>query len=217
MRASAIAWYEPLMRSSCLALCLVALLANGCVRAQYVPIEHGSFHTDADARVLFPALVRAAAQMGYVIYAVDPASGVLQVYSRAIRSRRARLRGYGVMRTDLLVVTVAGGEVRVSAMGQHVSPDGTMHPTLAREASTLALTLQDIARGTAPAPAMPEPPVAYGGLGAVAPVAPVVSGAVVAPSASEASAPPDASASETTPTAAPTPATLSPAQRLGRP
>lgn len=216
MPASAIAWYEPHMRSSYLALCLVAVLANGCVRAQYVPIQHGGFHTETDARVLFPSLVRAAAQMGYVIYAVDPMTGVFQVYSRALRSRRARARGYGIMRTDLLVVTVAGGEVRVTAIGQHVSPDGTMHPRLAEEASMFALTLEDVARGTVSAPTMPEPPLAYGGLGAFS-SAPVVSGAVVVPNATDAP-PASAGSSDTTESAMPTTqATLSPAQRLGHP
>jgi hypothetical protein len=227
------------MRSGSLALVLaVALGVGGCARPPYVRVDHAGFHADAARGVLFPSLVRAAAQMGYAIYAVDPRSGVFQVYSRLLgrRSRRARRR-YGVMRANLIVVQVRGGEVHISAIGRHVAPDGSMHPALAQEIGIFSEALESaahaiLARMTAGG-AMPAPPPAYGGLGGYAsPSAPTVSGAVAVPGSS--GAPPSA-APAPAPSAAPTPSvlapasaaptetpsppaqTISPAQRLGHP
>lgn len=226
------------MRSALIGLVLAAALATGgCARPPYVHAAAASFSPPAPQSITFATLVQHAAQIGYVIYAADPASGVFQVYSRMIGRVPRRATASGVMRGNLLTVEVRDAEVRVSAIGRDVAEDGSMHPRLAQEVDMFAESLRDAASAiTTSGGAMPEPPGAYGVVGGYAvgssdpSGAPAVSGAVVVPSgttgaqgfdaaigappASAPSAPQAAQPAYGQPASQPE---LSPAQRLGAP
>ncbi len=181
------------MRSASIAIALTAALATGgCAPRRYVAVRPPRFETGVPAQALFPGLVQYAAQIGYQVYAANPAAGVFQVYSRLLGSpprRRRPMPAGSIMRSDLLMVQVVGDQVRVSAIGRHVRPDGTMHPVLAQEVGIFAESLNGAARALAQRVTdgpTPEPPTGYGGLGtpgAGPGRGPAVGGAVMMPGA----------------------------------
>lgn len=155
------------MRSAGIAfLVVLGFVAAGCVREAYREVDPVRFAPGAPAGVVFPVLVRHAAALGYVLDGVDPMRGVFAVHSRVLgRASPAWRRARGRMGSNVFVVQVRDGEVRVTAVGRHVAADGRMHPTLAEELAIFGDSLRRAALAIAQAMtsggAIPAPPAAY--------------------------------------------------------
>lgn len=155
-----------------LALVAIVIAASGCVSTAYTQVDPLQFRPSAPSRITFDVLVRRASALGYVVQQVDPMRGTFLVHSRELgRPPRRRRPLRGRVRSNLFVVQVADAEVRITAFGRHVRPDGTMHPILARELAVFGAAMQRAAAipgGVSGAvPAAPgaygaQPPGAYG-------------------------------------------------------
>jgi hypothetical protein len=146
-------------------LALVSLCVAGCSPAVFVAVEPVELRTTVPRPVMFEVLARDAVSQGYIMDAVDPMNGNFQVHSRAMGRpprRPSRQPARGALRTNLFIVQVAEGGVRVSAIGRHVRPDGTMHPTLAAEFGQFSEMIRQRATilGATFVP-IPQPPSGY--------------------------------------------------------
>ena len=139
------------VRTSLLVICL---LLPACGAPHYPLARPPTFQTRAPREVAFEALVQRAAQLGYVHLNVDPRSATFAVYAhaygppRGVRRARRRRRSARseVIRSDLLIVEVGDGEVRVRPFGPHVVGGDHVDPLLATEMRDFARALRETTR-----------------------------------------------------------------------
>jgi hypothetical protein len=143
-----------------------ALALAGCASQTYQTATPVEFPTTVPRPVLFDALARHAVGMGYVLEYADPMSTSFQVHSRSIgrppRRQRRNTPRTGPIRSNLLIVEVRDGGVRVFAVGRNVRPDGSMPPVLAHELASFGQVMRERAQAFgASFVAMPAPPAGY--------------------------------------------------------
>lgn len=137
--------------------CATIVVCASCTRQPFLRPEAVQFRPKATQEVTFEALMRRADALGYSLEGADRMHGVFLVHSRVLGRARQNPRRL----ENVFVVEVADAEVRVSARGRHVAPDGRMHPRLAEELAAFGDAMEAAASKVRPPIEPPPLPPAY--------------------------------------------------------